>query len=145
MDILALRIRITDADAAEVLRQIPPDELPVEEMAVRFTREGMHVSGSHRVMFMRVAFETVWQFQVNGGGFEAKLETLRLAGIPAGQFRRLLMRLIQEMIERHPGMTMEGDTIRVDPVKVLHARGLAIRVTPKSITCEQGSVTVDAG
>jgi hypothetical protein len=145
MDILALRIRVTDADAAELLRQVPPDELPVEGVAVRFTQDGVNVSGCHRVMFMPVSFETTWKLQVSGGRLEAKLDSLRLAGIPAGQFRRLLMRLIQETIERHPGVTLEEDTVCVDPVKVLHSRGLDIHITLKTVICEQGGLTVEAG
>ena len=145
MELLALRVRVTEDDAARLLTKVPPDELPVKELTVRFTSEGVVAEGKYPTLMLAVPFKMVWRLDVSEGKVRAHLASIDFYGVPAGPFRGMILNMVQEEAERLEGVTRNGETILVDLAAAAAGLGFPVKLTPREIQHEAGAVVFVAG
>jgi hypothetical protein len=145
MDIQKLQLLVTEDEANRLLGAHLPAGAEVEELALRLTPEGVVLSGKYPTLLLRVSFQTVWSLAVlEGGDVEARLASLRVAGLPAGKLAGVLFAAVRDAVADRPGVRIDGEAIRVSPNDLLRGEGLPLRVTLTAIACGAGRVTITA-
>jgi hypothetical protein len=139
MEIHALRLQLTECDLADLAQRALRDQDQLSDVQIRITPEGVVVSGIFQLM-LRVKFETLWSLNVQSGSLAVTLSELRAGGFGAGMLKGVLMGMVQSEIEREHGVSVEGETIRVDIDQVLAARGLVVLCNLVRVECSSGSV-----
>src|SRR4051794_32760086 len=144
MEILALRLFVAEDDVNGLLARHVPADVGVENLRVRITPEGVHVLGDYPTMFLKVAFETLWALSVAAGRLEARLASVKVAGVPATLLRGVLMKVLEDAAAR-PGLRVEGESLLVDGEELLRANGFPVRLNLAEVLCSVGSLVVRAG
>ena len=88
MEILALKVLITDQSANRLAAEAMPRDLGLRDLRVRFAPEGAYVSGAYQ-MLVSVPFETLWELSVQGGRIAARLAGVNQTGGAAASMIRL--------------------------------------------------------
>jgi hypothetical protein len=146
MDIQKLQLLVTEDEANRLLSAHLPAGTEVEELTLRLTPEGVVLSGKYPTLLLRVSFQTVWSLAVLAGGdVEARLASLRVAGLPAGKLAGVLFAAVRDAVADRPGVRIDGEVIRVSPNELLRGEGLPLRVTLTRIICGEGRLTIAAG
>jgi hypothetical protein len=145
MEIRSLLLLVADDDVnALAERHAPPDSL-VEDLRVRFTPDGAVVTGSCPALLLKVSFEALWALSVAEGRVVARLTSLRVAGLPAGKFQGIVLKMARDALAGRPGFTVLDDRVVVDAEEVLRREGVPLRLNLRAIRCEQGRAVVEAG
>src|SRR5438874_1883209 len=129
MELQALKLIVTDADVNQLLEEFAPKDLEVKNLRVQFTPDGVRVTGSTKALLFTVSFDTLWELALNGKYVEARLNSLKVAGVPAGKLRGILLKMVRDAVAKHPGITVEGEVVRVDANEGLRARGVPLQIT----------------
>ena len=145
MHIQSLRLRVTDADLQTILARHPPEGGSVENLRVRLTPDGVSVQGDYPALMMKVSFETVWELAAAGPAVAVRLAHVKVAGLPAGVLRGVLLRLVRDATADQPGVRVEGETVHVNLEQALKARGVPLRVHLVRVRTGDGWLTVEAG
>ena len=103
MEILSLKLILTEDDLNNLVAKHLPKDEQVREVKVRVVPEGVRVSGAYPVTFFNVRFETLWALSIQGREAAAHLSELRVAGAPAGLVRGMLLDMVRAEIEREEG------------------------------------------
>jgi hypothetical protein len=145
MEIQSLALLITEDDVnAQLARHLPRD-LTIEGLRVRLTPEGVAVSGTYPALFLNVAFESVWVPRAINGQVVVRLESLSVAGIPAGNFKRLILGMVEDLLKNRPGFSVADDAVRVDVEELLRHEGVPLTLNLRAIRCGAGFLRVEAG
>jgi hypothetical protein len=145
MEILALKLALTEADLNNLLAQHLGADPPVRDLKVSLTPEGARVSGAYPVAFFNVRFDALWALSVRGREVAARLADLRVAGAPAAMVRGTLMEMLAANLEREQGMRVEEETVLVDPDVMLNRLGLTGHTNLTAVRCEAGRLVVEGG
>ena len=143
MDIEALRLIVNEEEANQLLSEHAPKEGDIQNLRLRFTPEGVVVSGDTKALFLKVGFETLWQLTIVEGRIVVRLASLQVAGLPAGKFRGLLLKMARDAVAKQAGIVVAEDEIVVDVNEVLRARRLHVTVRLTEIRCNAGTLTVE--
>jgi hypothetical protein len=144
MEILALKLRITDDSVNALLAEHLPKDVPVENLRARITPQGVRVSGEYPTVFLRVAFETLWVLNVVNCKIEIHLGEIKVSGFPASMFRGMVFTALRDAAAREPGLTVGDDVLVIDPVAAAAAHRVPVRINLQSILCSLGSLVVEA-
>jgi hypothetical protein len=145
MEILSLKLSLTEEDVNGLVAKHLGDKQPVRDLKVSLTPEGAHVAGSYPVAFFNVRFDTLWALSVQGREVAARLADLKVAGAPAGMVRGTLLEMIAANVAEEDGVRVEGETIFVDPDMVLGRLGMVGRTNLTAVRCEAGRVVIEGG
>jgi hypothetical protein len=145
MELQSLKLLITDDDLMHLAALHLPKEAPAEDLRVGVTEEGVVVSGSYPLLVLKVTFETVWSLLVVDGQAEARLTSLRVAGLPAGKFKGLVLNMLRDELDHKPGITIVEEGVRLDVDAIARREGIPLRLNLKALRCEPGRITVLAG
>jgi hypothetical protein len=145
MEILALKLAVTEEDVNNLVAKHLGADQPVRDLKVRLTPEGARVSGAYPVAFFNVRFDTLWALSVRGREVAAHLAELHVAGAPAGIVRGTLMEMLAANIDKEEGVRVEDETVLVDPDVLLGRLGPAVRTNLTAVRCEAGRVVVEGG
>jgi hypothetical protein len=145
MDIEKLRLVITEGEINPLLAERLPSDVTLEDLRVRLTPEGVWVLGKYPTPLLSMSFETLWSVTVAEGVVEARLENVKVAGLPAGRLRGILLRLLADSLPPQPGVHIGDGLVRVAVNEVLAARDVPLRLTLSRIECGDGRLTVVAG
>jgi hypothetical protein len=145
MHVQALRLRVTDADLQTILARYPPEGGSVENLRVRLTPEGVVVQGDYPALMMKVSFETVWEVAAAGPALVVRLAHVKVAGLPAGVLRGVLLRLVRDAAAAEPGVRVENETIHVHLEQLARARAVPLRLNLVAVRTGDGWLTVEAG
>lgn len=140
MEIHALRLQLSEHDLAELAQRALRDQDQVSDVNIRVTPDGVVVSGTFRLM-LRVTFETLWSLNVAAGALAVTLRDLRAGGFGAGMLKSVLMGMVQSEVENEPGVTIDGETILLDPDRVFAGRGVLLRSNLVRVECSKGLVS----
>src|SRR5215468_473529 len=99
MEIQSLKLFLTQAEVNEQARRVLRDTEGVEELEVKLTPEGVVVQGQYAMSVFKVPFETTWQVSAAGPEVVARLASVRVAGLPAGILRGVLMKMARDSVE----------------------------------------------
>jgi hypothetical protein len=144
MELLALKLFVAEGDVNRLLAEHLPGDVGVENLRVRLTPEGVQVLGDYPTVFLKVAFETLWAVGVAGGRLEARLASVKVAGVPATLLRGVLMKALEDAARR-PGVAVEGESVLLDADAFLRAKGIPLSLNLKEVLCSLGSLVVRAG
>ncbi len=145
MEIQALRVLIRDEEINEHLPRVVPPDAAVEKLRVRLTPAGIVVQGEYPALFMKVAFETLWETTVTDGQVQARLANVKVAGLPAGMLRGVLMKVIRDVTAQAPGVTVRDESVFVDVGQALLAGNVPVRVFLTAVRLGEGHVVIEAG
>ncbi len=143
MEIQALRLVVTEADANQLLTEFAPKDLEARNLHVSFTPEGVRVTGDTPALLFAVSFETLWEIALAGGRVVARLAALKVAGVPAGKLRGVLLKVLRDAVAGKPGITVDGDVAHVDVNEVLRSHKLPLWVALTAVRCAQGSIAIE--
>ena len=143
MEILSLKLHLTDADLAPLTRLLAAETEDVEKLALRFSPEGIVASGLYPTPLMKVSFETVWSLRPAGAELRLKLETLKVMGIPGGFLRGMLVKMAKEAISDQAGVRVEGEEIVVTMGEVLKDVGVEAKANFKRVTLSVGAAQIE--
>lgn len=144
MDIQALKLLVTEDDINRLIEQYLPAGSPIEEPRVRLLAEGILVQGKYPTPLGKMAFETLWEVSASGNTVRARLETIRVAGLPAKLLRGVLLKTIRDVAEAQPGVRVENEAVEVNVEEAARARGVIVRVELTSVCCSPGRLVVEA-
>jgi hypothetical protein len=144
MEIQALRLALTEQDLNELIRRYLPPDQPVEEVRVRLSPEGLHVTGIYP-FFFPVKFETVWELGIVGGQVSARLANFRAMGVPGNIFKSAIMKLIEDAARKEPWVKIAGDQVLADLDLGCARYGLPARLNLRTLTLIPGQLLVEAG
>ena len=145
MEIFALKLAVSEAGFNALLTEYLPEDAAVENLRVRIAPEGVHVLGDYPTVFGKVPFETHWEMRVVTGQVYARLLALKVSGVPGNLFRKMVLDLIQEVLEGEPGVVLDQETLRIDVEKVAASKHVALICHLREIRCETGRLMVEAG
>lgn len=145
MEIHTLKVSITEQELNELAAAAPSSNSSVENLVVRLTPEGILVTGTYPVMFMKVGFETLWEVTGAGSIVEARLASIKVSGLPAGKLRGVLVKTLRDLLAREPGVQVTEEAIRVDLSQLTALQKLQFRVHLTGVHCAPGQLVIEAG
>ena len=145
MELQSLKLIVTDTDANQLLREFAPKDLEIGKPAIHFTAEGVRVTGETTALLFKVSFETLWTVALADGCVVARLNSLKVAGIPAGKLRGVLLKVLRDALPKEPGIRVEDEVVRVDLNEVLRKREVPLLVRLTAVRCVEGSIVIEAG
>src|SRR3954447_26776962 len=113
MEIHSLHVLLTEQDLNELAQKHVPQDAPVDDLRVRLSPEGVHVTGTYP-FFINVKFETIWQVKAAEGKLVAQLTKFRAMGVPGNIFKSAIMKVIEDMAKSHTWVRVAGDLLIAD-------------------------------
>src|SRR5713101_8203288 len=132
MEIHSLHILLTEQDLNDLAKKHTPKNLPVEDMRLRLSPEGVHLTGVYP-FFINVSFETVWHLSAEQGKAVAKLTKFRAMGVPGN------------IVKREPWVHVDGDQLVADLDQACAQYAVAGKTHLKSIIVQRGLLVIEAG
>jgi hypothetical protein len=145
MEIQSLRVLIRDEEINQYLPQVVPPDAAVEKLRVRLTPAGVVVQGEYPALFMKMAFETLWETTVSAGQVQARLANVKVAGLPAGLLRGVLLKVIRDVTAQVPGVTVKDDSVFLDVGQALLSKQVPLTVYLTAVRLGEGHVVIEAG
>src|SRR5262249_40409682 len=133
-----------ESDLNQLIEQYLPDEGPIEDLLLRLLPEGVLVQGSYPTPLGKMSFETLWSLTAAGSALRARLDAVKVAGLPAGLLRGVLLKTIRDVAASQPGVRVEAEALEVDIEQAARARGVPLRINLTALRCSVGSVLVEA-
>ena len=143
MEIQSLKLVVTDADAIRLLTQFAPKDLEARNLSVRFTPDGVRITGDTPALLFTVSFETLWEVTLVDGAVVARLSSLKVAGMPAGKLRGVLLKMLRDAVAGRPGIVFEGETVTVNVNEVLRSHRVPLEVTLSAVRCAEGRLSIE--
>jgi hypothetical protein len=145
MDIQALRVLVREDEINQHLPQVLPPDAGVQNLRVRLTPEGAVVLGEYPTFMLKMSFETLWELSVIAGVLEARLASVKVAGLPATLLRGVLLKVIRDATAAQPGVRVQDERICVDVGAVLKDKKIPVAVELTAVYCGPGEVVIEAG
>jgi hypothetical protein len=146
MEIQSLKLLITDADFAILTAKMAEDQEGIEDLKTRVTPEGVILEGRYGVGFgFKMPFETLWQPSVAGSIIQVRLANIKVAGLPAGMFRKSLLSQVRATAEEHKGVSVQEDVVVIDVPAIAKAEGIDLQVKFVEVRLSIGSAVIEAG
>lgn len=144
MEIHALKLVIDEQEINKLAAQAPLNGVPVRDVTVRITPEGVRVSGKYQA-WVSMGFETFWRVAVEEGKIVAHLAEVKVGVMPAAMIKNVLTENICAALEAGDAAEADGDTIRIDLDQLLAHRGFPARTNLTSVRCDAGQITIESG
>jgi hypothetical protein len=140
-----LYVSIPEAEINEVLSRFLPPDLSVKNLCIHLTPQGLVLHGEYPTRLLTISFEILWEVAAIAGNAQAKLTGIKVAGLPAGLLRGLLLSAIRDATKEHPAVVVENDTVRLDVKQLLLAWQSFVRIELKAVRTVAGSLIIEAG
>jgi hypothetical protein len=137
-----MNLSITEIEITRLLVAVAPLDVPLAKLNAQVTPEGVAISGEYTMMFS-VPFQTLWELQAGGGGCAAHLKDLQVAGLPAGKFRGLLLKLIRDAVKDATAVRIEGERVWVDVPGLVRRETPRLRAEVTLVRCLAGAVEAE--
>jgi hypothetical protein len=144
MEIHALSLVLNEKDLDALAARHLPEDQPVEELRFRVTPEGLYVSGEYP-LFLRVAFETLWELGVRDGDVTARLLRFKALGLPVPVFKSMLLKILGEGTGKHDWLELQDDTVRIRVDQLLAREGVPLRTNLTAVRCQGQDLVIEAG
>ncbi len=144
MDIQTLTLHITESDLKQILDRYLPEDGSLEDLHIGLRPEGVLIQGHYVTPLGKMSFETLWSVAASGGLVQARLETIRVAGLPAGMLRGVLLKTLRDVAENQPGVRVEDEVVAVDLPQAAQSWGVPVRINLTGVRCATGSLVVEA-
>jgi hypothetical protein len=122
MDILALRLLLTEQDVYDLGVPEALASQGVRDLRVRLTPEGIHLAGVYPTSFAEVDFVTVWHVFIHQGKVVARLADVQTSGggdlgkalfglLTPNAARQLLMNTLAKAVSEEEAFLVEDDLL----------------------------------
>jgi hypothetical protein len=145
MDIQALRVLVREDEINQHLPRLLPPDAGVQNLRVRLTPEGVVVLGEYATFMLKMSFETLWELSVAAGRIEARLASIKVAGLPAKMLRGVLLKVIRDNTASVPGVCVQDENVCVDVAALLKEKKIPVTVEVTAVRCGPGQVLIEAG
>ncbi len=144
MEIHSLHVLITEQDLNDLARKHMPKDVPVEDVRLRLSPDGLHVTGVYP-FFINVKFETIWHVRAEHGNVVAQLTKFRAMGVPGNIFKSAIMKMIEDIAKREQWIHVAGDQLIADPDQACGKYAVPAKTHLKSIIVQTGLLVIEAG
>jgi len=144
MELHALRLSVTEQDLNEILRRYVPKDAEVEELRIRLSAQGIHVTGVYS-FFFPVRFETIWEVGVANGQASARLASFKAMGVPGNIFKSAVVKIIEDVAREESWIHIVGDCFYADIDLGCARYFVPAQFHLRAITVQPGSVLLEAG
>ncbi len=143
MELLALKLLVTEQDINELLNRYLSGDNGLENVQVRIAPEGAYVTGDYP-MLVRVSFETLWELDAQAGKVRARLAGLKAMGLPATVFKSAVLKAIEEAVLNESWLAFANDTMIVDVDRLLTEKGIRAKTNLNTLHCLTGEVIIES-
>ncbi len=144
MELHALKLSLTEQDLNDILRKYLPHNLDIDELRVKFSDQGIHVSGIYP-FFFPVRFETIWEVGVDHGHATARLESFKAMGVPGNIFKSAVVKIVEDIAKQENWIRIVGDRFLADVELGCSKYAVLAHLHLKAITVKPGTMMLEAG
>jgi hypothetical protein len=144
MELHALRLSLTEQDLNELLRKYIPRDIDVDDLRVRLSDQGIHVSGIYP-FFIPVRFETIWEVGVENGHASARLASFKAMGVPGNIFKSAVVKIVEDIARQENWIRIVGDRFLADLELGCSKYAVLAHLHLKSIAVQSGVLMLEAG
>lgn len=144
MELHSLRMSLTEQDLNDLLRKYLRNNAEVEELRVKLSTQGIHVSGIYP-FFIPVRFETIWEVGVETGHASARLASFKAMGVPGNIFKSAVVKIIEDIAKQENWIRIVGDRFLADLELGCSKYAVLAHLHLKSIIVQSGKLMLEAG
>jgi hypothetical protein len=155
MDILALRLLLTEKDVYDLGVPEALASQGVRDLRVQLTPQGIHLAGVYPTGFAEVNFTTLWQVFIHQGKVVARLADVQTSGggdlaqalfglLTPAAARQLLMTTLAKALSEEEAFQVEDDLLVLDSERLALKRGWTVRTNFTTVHCQQGYLLLEA-
>jgi len=144
MELHALRLSLSEQDLNDLLRKYLPKNLDIDDLRVKLSDQGIHVSGIYP-FFIPVRFETIWEVGVDTGHASARLASFKAMGVPGNIFKSAVVKIVEDIAKQENWIRIVGDRFLADLELGCSKYAVLAHLHLKSIVVKPGSLTLEAG
>ena len=144
MELHKLELSLTEQDVNQLLQKHMPKDVEVDDLHVKFSTQGIHVSGSYQ-FFIPVRFETIWEVGVEAGHATARLASIKAMGVPGNIFKSAVVKIVEDIARHENWIRIVGDRFLADVELGCSKYAVLAHLHLKSIVVTPGSLLLEAG
>lgn len=144
MELHALKLSLTEQDLNDLLRKYLPKDLDIDDLRIKFSDQGIHVSGIYP-FFIPVRFETIWEVGVETGHASARLASFKAMGVPGNIFKSAVVKIVEDIAKQENWIRIVGDRFLADVESGCSKYAVLAHLHLKSIQVTPGSLILEAG
>ena len=144
MELHALKLSLTEQDLNDLLRKYLPKDLEIDDLRIKFTDQGIHVTGVYP-FFIAVRFETIWEVGVESGHAAARLASFKAMGVPGNIFKSAVVKIVEDVARQENWIRIVGDRFLADLELGCSKYAVLAHLHLKSIVVQPGLLMLDAG
>jgi hypothetical protein len=144
MELHALRLSLTEHDLNELLRKHLPPDTEVQELRVRLSEQGIHITGIYP-FFIAVRFETLWELGVEQAQVSLRLASLKAMGVPGNIFKSAVMKIFEDLGRTEHWIRVAGDRVFADLEQAMIKHAVPARLHLKTISVQPGFIMLEGG
>jgi hypothetical protein len=145
MEIHELKLVVSEEGINSLLVAYLPEDASVENLRVRITPAGVYIQGDYPTVFGKVPFETHWEMRVVAGRVHARLVALKVSGVSGNLFRKMVLDVIQDVLDSDQAVVLEEETLRIDVETLARSKKVLLRCNLRDVRCEAGRLLLEAG
>jgi hypothetical protein len=145
MHVHALKLSITEQELNEWAAALPAGKSSIEDLQIRLTAEGIVVRGEYPTLLMKMAFETLWEVKGVGSIVEARLISMKVAGLPATMLRGVVLKTLSDLLGREPSVRVVEQSLYIDLSKLAVLQKLPLCIHLTTVECSPGKLVIEAG
>lgn len=144
MELHALKLSLTEQDLNDLLRKYLPKDVEIDELRVKLSAQGIHVSGIYP-FFIPVRFETIWEVGVEAGHAAARLASFKAMGVPGNIFKSAVVKIVEDIARHENWIRIVGDRFLADVELGCSKYAVLAHLHLKSILVHPGHLVLEAG
>ena len=140
-------IRVAEADIEKAIKDHLAAQGDMDLESVRVLEEGVVARGRYEMGWMKVGVELVFVPRAEDQKLRFDLSSLRMiqgVGLP-GMVRGLIMDMVAELLRDMAGVSVDGETIWVDPASATRDHGFEVSAAISGVSLLPGKLQISIG
>ena len=147
LEITQAIVRVAESDIEKAIKDHLAAQGDMDLESVRVLEEGVVARGRYEMGWMKVGVELVFVPRAEDHKLRFDLSALRMVqgvGLP-GMVRGLIMDMVAEMLRDMSGVSVDGETIWVDPASATRDLGFEVSAAISGVSLLPGKVQISIG
>lgn len=147
LEIAQAIIRVGEFEIEKAIKDHLAAQGDMDLESVRVLDEGVVARGRYEMGWMKVGVELVFIPRAEDRKLRFDLSALRMVqgvGLP-GMVRGLIMDMVAELLRDMAGVSVEGETIWVDPIAATRELGFEVAAAISGVSLQPGKVQIAIG
>lgn len=147
LEITQAIVRVAESDIEKAIKDHLASQGDMDLESVRVREEGVVARGRYEMGWMKVGVELVFVPKAEENKLRFDLSALRMVqgvGLP-GMVRGLIMDMVAEMLRDMAGVSVDGETIWVDPASATRDLGFEVSAAISGVSLLPGKLQVMIG